>query len=68
MVDPVEDDAAGEVVPVRRLRDDVVVRVAAVHLRRDPPPLPGQLVRIRGIPPRPEVGEMPRLGEVDRHS
>ena len=61
-VDPGEHHGAGAVVPVRRLLDDVEVRVAAVHLRGGPAPLAGQLAGIRRVARRSadSAGDPPR--------
>ncbi len=66
-VHPLEDNAAGHLVPMVRLVEHVVVRVAPVHLRGDAIALARELVRIARLLARPEVRQMLRAPEVPPH-
>ena len=62
-----QDDAARDLVPVTRLREHVVVRITAVHLRRHAAPLARQLLGRRRDPVGAPLGQMVGAAEIVRH-
>ena len=58
LLDPLEHDPPGHLVPVVGLVEHVVVGIAAVHLRRDAVALARQLVGRGGLPVRAEVRQV----------
>jgi hypothetical protein len=67
VLDAVEHELTGHLVPVGRLPDHVVLGIAAVHLWRHPRSLAREPFRWRGLPVRSQIRQVRGFPEVRRH-